>query len=200
MTLAGLPFVRPPRLHGIAAVVALGAIVGVPLLSAFFPRSAARLAVPLLAITSVGIFLTVPDTERVSLVMAVMLVAAVVCLASEITPNQWAIAATALVVIGVAILDSAGRGAAIVRATGCFGVLLAAPLAEWLNRLRTNAELERRSNTIVLVVAHCLVVGFASRALIRETSMTLVVPAVGGALFLTAVLLFAVSRPAATEP
>jgi hypothetical protein len=155
---------------------------------------------PLLAITSIGVYLTVPDTERVIVVMGLMVLAGVVCFASEIRPNQAAIAATAFVIIGVAILDSAGRGVAIARATGCFGVLLAAPIAGWLSRWSTNGELERRSNLTTLVVVHCLVVGWSSRALIRETSIDFVLPAVAAALLIAIVLLLGLSRPAAPEP
>jgi hypothetical protein len=199
------PAGRIPSLDGIASLVAFGSLVGVPLLAACFPRWAARMALPLLAVTSVGVYLTVPDTERVRVVMALMLIVAVVGFAANIEPNRFVVAAIAFVIIAVAILDSGGRGAAIARAAGCFGVLLAAPIAHWLPRLQpTNdardAHDERRPAVVTLVIVHCLVVGWASRALIRQTSVGLVVLACGAALVLATGILFATGRPVAADP
>jgi hypothetical protein len=175
-------------------LVAIGAIVLVPVLAAFFPRWAARLALPLLTITSMGVLLTVPDTERVSLIMALVLIGSVVCLAMTITPSHAVVAATAFVIIGGAIMDSADRDAAIARAIGCFGVLLAAPIAGWLNELRKSGDRERRPAETTLVAVHCLVVAWSSRGLIRETSLSYVVVAVGGALVAAVMILFATAR------
>lgn len=155
---------------------------------------------PLLAITSIGIYATVPDTERVSLAMGLMLVVMVVYAGLAIAPNQVVLAAAAFVEIGAVILDSGGRGAAIARATGCFGVLLAAPIAGWLNQLRTSGDLEWQPPITLLVAMHCLLVGWSSRALVRETSLAPVVVTSGGALAAAVLLLFAIARPVAVEP
>src|SRR5437868_14852034 len=71
-----------PKLNGLATLAAIASIIGVPLLAALFPRSAAKIVMPLLAITSVGVYLTVPDTERVSLIMALAIMAAIVTFAA----------------------------------------------------------------------------------------------------------------------
>ena len=157
------------------------------------------MAMPLLAITSVGVFLTVPDTERVSLIAIFMLMVAAVCVAMAITPSHVAVAATAFVIIGMGILDSAGRDAAIARAVGCFGVLLAAPIAERLNQLRNSGDVEWRPHEVTLVAVHCLVVAWASRALIRETSASYVIVAVGGVLVAAVLTLFATARRVTVE-
>jgi hypothetical protein len=49
------------------------------------------------------------------------------------------------------------------------------------------------------MVVHCLVVGWSSRVLIRETSLGVVVPAVVAALVVATLLLVAVSRPVAVD-
>ena len=200
MTLGVSPIGGVPRLDDGAFVVAIGSIVCVPLLVAWFPRWAGRVAVPLLAVTSVGVYLTVPDVERVSLVMIIVVVAAVYCFARGIAPDPIVVAGIAFLIIGAAILDSGGRGGAIVRAAGCFGVLLAAPVAGWFNALTKDGAVERRPALSVLVLVHCLVVGWSSRAFIREKSVSGVVPAVAAALVIATVLLLVVSRPVAAEP
>ena len=200
MTLRVSPFGGVPRLNGDAFVVAVGSMVCVPLLVALFPRWAGRVTVPLLAITSAGVYLTVPDVERVSLVMVIVVVAAVYCFARAIAPDPIVVGGIALLIIGAAILDSGGRGGAIVRAAGCFGVLLAAPVAGWFNSLTKDGAVERRPALSVLVLVHCVVVGWSSRALIRENSVSGVVPAIAAALVIATVLLLMLSRPVAAEP
>jgi hypothetical protein len=200
LTFARLPIGRLPTLGGDAHTVAVGSIIGVPVLAACFPRWAGRVTMPLIGITSAGVYATVPDIERVSLVMLSLLAAAIYSVAKKSTPDRIVVAATALLIMGVAILDSGGRGAAIVRAAGCFGVLLAAPVAGWLNELRTDGTLPRRPTLSILVIVHCLVVAWSSRGLIRETSVGLVVTAVGGALIAAVVILCVLARPVSAEP
>jgi hypothetical protein len=179
----------------------LAAIVAVPVLAFHFPRWAARVVLPLLAITSAGIYLTVPDTERVKVVMAVLAIGGVVGFAAAITVPPWVIAATAFVMMGTAILDSGGRAAAIVRAAGCFGVLLALPVAGWLRKLpESGGGDERRPALVIIVVVHCLVVAWSSRALIRETAVGVVLLGAGGALVGATLLLFATARRVAATP
>ena len=155
---------------------------------------------PLLAITSVGVYLTVPDTERVSLVMAVALLAAVVTFAMDFVPEPLVIAAVAFVIMGTAILDSASREAAIARAAGCFGVLLAAPVSAWLGGRRANDGAARRPAAAVLVAVHCVVVGFSSRVLIRQESLPRVAAADAVVLVVAVVVLLVSARPVAAEP
>jgi hypothetical protein len=198
VTLARDQFSRAPDLSGSALLVAIGSIIGVPVLVAAFPRQTAWLAMPLLVVTAAGVCLTVPDIERVTLVMAVVVLAAIVSLAAAIAPNRFLGSAIAFVIMGAAILDSGGRAAAIARAAGCFGVLLAAPVAGWLNELRRSA-IKRHPPISLLVIVHCLVVGWSSRALIRETSVRRVVPAIAAALIGATILLIGASRPVAAE-
>jgi hypothetical protein len=198
VTLARHHFSQPPPLSGGGLLIAVGSIVGLPVLVALFPRRAAWLAMPLLVITAGGICLTVPDIERVTLVMAGVVLATIVSLAVANAPNRFIFSATALVMVEAAILDSGGREAAVARAIGCFGVLLVAPVVGWLNELRSG-PFKRHPPISLLVIVHCLVVGSSSRALIRETSVSRVALAVAVALTGATVLLFAASRPVAGE-
>jgi hypothetical protein len=183
-----------------ADLVGLIAMVAVPLLAAGFPRWAAQWAMPLLAVTSMGIFVTIADTERVSVAMVLVVAGTVLCLASGFNPPRAALACVALAVIGAAVLDSDGRTAPIVRAVGCFGVLLAAPIADALNNLRTLHGGRRRPPVAVLGGVHCVVVAWSSRLLVRETSAVPVVLACGGALLLAVVILFAIAPRGEVEP
>ena len=118
----------------------------------------------------------------------------VVCFDAAITVSPWVVAATAAVIMGTAILDSGGRTAAIIRASGCFGVLLVAPVAGWLHKG------ERRPALATLVIVHCLVVAWSSRVLIRETSVVVALLGTGGALIAATALLFATARRVAATP
>jgi hypothetical protein len=198
VTLARLHFSQTPPITGGALWIAVGSIVGLPVLAALFPRRAAWLALPLLVITGVGICLTVPDIERVTLVTAGLVLATIVCLAIANAPNRFVFAAIALVMVEAAILDSGGRGAAIVRAVGCFGVFLIAPVSGWLNELRSGTVKIHPPNAL-LVIVHCVLVGWSSRGLIRETSLSRVLPAIAAALLVATALLVAASRPVAVE-
>jgi hypothetical protein len=194
---------RVPRFHGIALPLAVGSIIAVPLLTHRFPPWASRVALPLLAVTSVGIYATVPDTERVILVMAAMLIAGVIGLDARIAVHRNLLAAISVVMMGAAILDSAGRGAPIVRATGCFGVFLVTPAVGWVWRWWPGGDErrpERHPPLPMLALVHCVLVAWSSRVQIRETSVTVVLLSTGGALVLATLLLLATARPVAATP
>jgi hypothetical protein len=193
LTLARFAVRRTAESSTAAALAGYAAIVGVPLLAAFFPRWAARLALPLLAVTSMGIVVTVPDTERVALALVLVVVAVVVYAAWGAEPTRTVLVVTAMVIMLAAILDSGERPAAIVRSVGCFGVVLAAPLAAWLNALRTSAGDERRPPLVLLVVVHCLVVACSSRPLVHETALAPVLAVSVGAEVAAVLALFAIA-------
>lgn len=189
---------RLPKLDTVGTLAALVAIVAVPVLAALFPRREVKLVMPLLAITSVGVYLTVPDTEHVSVVMALVIMAAIVTFAASISPHPLVVGATAFVIMGAAIMDCGGREASIVRAAGCFGVVIAAPVSGWLEELR-NGDRLRQPNLTILVVLHCVLVGWSSRALIRQESITLVVVADAIAFAVALIVLVVAARPVAAE-
>jgi hypothetical protein len=199
LTVSELRITHIPRLHGSGLLVAAGAVVAVPVLAACLPRWANRMVLALFVITSAGIVLTVPDVERVTAMMVILLVAAVVCEVNDIELSQLAIALIALAIMVTAVLDSGGRAAAIARAAGCFGVLLALPVAGWLNEVRSDQSQPRRPWFAVLLGVHCAVVAFSSRALIRQKSISIVTLAIGGALIVATLVLFLTSRRVATE-
>lgn len=184
----------------------MGSILAVSVLAYHFPRWAARQALPFLAATSVGIYLTVPDTERVVLVMGAIAIAGIVSLQVEAVASPIVLALIAGVMMGTATLDSAGRGAAVVRAAGCFGALLALPVAGWLRQLRARdgngrveggAATEHRPSFVTLALVHCVLVAWCSRGQIRELALAPVLLGTGGALVLGTFVLYAAARPVA---
>jgi hypothetical protein len=197
LTFAKLAVRRTAESPTVAALFGYLAIVAVPFLAACFPRWAARLAMPLLGVTSMGILVTVPDTERVRVTMVLMVVATVAYAATGVAPARWVLGSAAAILMYAAILDSADRPAPIVRAAGCFGVLVAAPLAAWLNSLRAGGE--RRPPLVVLVGVHCLVVACSSRLLVRDTALLPIVATSGGAIVAAVVVLCAIAPRVAVE-
>ena len=89
-----------------------------------------------------------------------------------------------------ALSDSASRPAPIARAVGCFGALLALPVARLVS-----ARLSKGEPRLVPVLAvHCGTAAFCSRALIRQESAALVVAAVAAVLLAAVVALVTTAR------
>lgn len=145
-----------------------GAIVAGGWLAGDFDRRRRdrALAPGLLALTAVGIYYTVPDTEQALVLLGV---------ATATAPLGWpvrlaglgragALTATGLVV-WTAAAGGVGRRSAIVGALVCFGVLLIEPLFSALWRRRTIAADRLRSpwSDVALVGVHLLIVFFGSR-------------------------------------
>ncbi len=171
-----------PDFKGSAPLFALGAVVAVPAFVALSPAWLRRWLLPMLAVTSMGVYATVPDTEHVSVVMLVVVAAAIVTLVARVEVHPAVGAAIAFVIVLAALADSAGLPAPIVRAIGCFAAFLAVPVAA---RLRPDA----RPALLTVLVTHGVVAVFASRALIRERSALLVVVAVAVALAIAVAVL-----------
>lgn len=180
-----------PDLEGSALVLAVAAAIGVPVLVALFPRWLHRWTGPMLAVSAVGVYATVPDTEHVRPVMVLVVIGAILCFALGIELPALIAAAVALLIVGAAIADSAGRSAPIARAAASFAVLLAAPVAAWIASARERG----RPPLAVVLVTHGALAVFASRALIRESSVTLVAGVLAAALAAAVALLVATSKP-----
>lgn len=119
----------------------------------------------LVAVSALGVYATVPDTEHA---LALLGAAAVVAVAAWIAPvcrlGPWGTAAGALAVVGIALVDNAGRDSALLRGAACAGVFLLAPVAR---RLRTSMGRAARAprgwlDTATVVVLHTAVVGLCA--------------------------------------
>jgi hypothetical protein len=185
------------HLDGVGMVLAVAAVLAVPLLTWRFPRPAQRLVLPLLAVTSIGVYATVPDTEHVRLTMLLAVVVAVACVATKFVPPPAVGAVIALIIVAAAITDCADQNAALARAIGCFGALVVAAPAEWINARR---DASRRPTIAALAIIHCVVAVFSSRALIRQESTTLVVLAVAAVLTAALAVLVTASSAISAEP
>ena len=177
-------------LSGTAALFAYTGIVAVPVLVALNPAWLRRWTVPMLAVTSIGVYYTVPDTERVRTVMFVVVPIACVCALVRVKVPALVAAAVAVVILWQAIQDAHGAAPPIIRSIGCFAALLAMPVAALLTRLAKRG----RPATLVVLVTHGAVAVFASRAFVREKSVGLLVVAIGAALLVAVVVLFVASR------
>jgi hypothetical protein len=167
-----------PRLEGDAQLLAVVGVLGVPVLVALCPPWLRRWFMPMLAVSSIGIYLTVPDTEHVLTVMLIVVLVAIGSFALRLELPSLLAAGVAVVMMVNALADSAGQPAPIARAIGCFGALLAVPVARYASTRAGRGE----PAVPPVLLAHCAVVLFSSRALIREESPKMVVAAVAIAL------------------
>ena len=137
----------------------------------------------LLALSAAGVYLTTPDTELARVVLG-----ATVPLALAGLRARTALLAPpgALVIAGLLLWSMAtearGRPPSLLAATGCFGLLLAEPLARAaLRRWGREAALPAgRGSRIVATVGHALVVGLVARGPGLWSDPASVAAAVGG--------------------
>jgi hypothetical protein len=111
------------------------------------------LAPSLLAITVLGVYFTVPDTEEAAALVGVALPLAALGwpLRSSALGRSGAAASTALV-IWVAAIGGRGRPPSIVGSVACLGLLVGLSAGRWLMP-RSGATLARVSRSLVLVLA-----------------------------------------------
>jgi hypothetical protein len=155
----------------------------------------------LLAVTAVGMYATVPDTEQVAAALGVVLPLVVlgwpVRLATLGRPGAAAAVAMLMWAGGV---GAQGRPASIVGFVVCLGLLAAAPVGEVLLP-RAGARLEgrgRRSLILLMVTSHVLLVIAASRV-VGKVSDPLLAAVIGAVVAFAAVLVGAHVRPAASR-
>lgn len=121
----------------------------------------------MLAMTSIGVYLTVPETQHVIPMMAIAVIAAAIFLATSSAPPPPAIVLVAGGILATGLHDATGNRAAMVRVVGCFGVLLVAPIARRVTEGRHELWEPRSSS---LLVVHGFVVAVSSRALVHSHS------------------------------
>lgn len=167
---------RPPWIALLAGVAGL--------LLADFDRRWRRqgLAVPLLAVSAAGIYLTVPDVEAAVVVLG----AALPLLLLGWPVPFWrghpppslglpgALATAGLLVWTVAS-GGAGRPGSVVGGLGCLGVLAVEPLARLVDR-RRRGPLRGERATWIAFGAQLLLVGVASRVVGRADTVAAALP------------------------
>jgi len=178
-------------LKGTAALIAYTGIVAVPVLVALNPKWLRQWTVPMLAVTSMGVYATVPDTEHVQTVMLVMVPIGAACALLRLKVPGIISAGAAAVILWQAYYDVAGQAPPVVRAIGCFAALLAMPVAALLARLTDRG----RPATLLVLVTHGAVAVFASRALVHQRSLPLVAFVIGTVLVGAVAVLYLFSRP-----
>jgi hypothetical protein len=117
-------------------------------------RRAPRLLPLVAAITVVGVYVCVPDTELPLVLVGAVLPATLLALDPDTRASAWTGAVVALVVAEV-LVGGEGRPGAIIGGLACVGVLLLAPLAAW----RPHAT----RDGLVLLITHAVFVLWAAR-------------------------------------
>lgn len=119
----------------------------------------------LVAVSLIGIMLTVPDTERALAAVGVMVPIAVAGWPLRLARVGWA-GSFAVVVPGVwmVVADGWARGGAVVGGLASFGVLLVYPTAKWLDQPRGSLpDWLRRGRGLPVAAVHVFLVFIASR-------------------------------------
>jgi hypothetical protein len=202
---AGIAATDPPAALALRLPwVAVVAGVAGALLADFDRRWRRRgLAMPLLAVSTVGIYLTVPDVEAAVVVLGAALPLTLLgwpvpFWRSHPPPSLGvvgALAAAGLLVWTVAS-GGAGRPGSVVGGLGCLGVLAVEPLARLLDPRRRSPLAGERAAWTALA-AQLVLVGVAARVVGRADTVAGALPL--AALVLAAALAVALVGAAATE-
>ncbi len=157
-----------PQTHWIVVLVVVTVVVGGTLVADFDEHAGGSgWPMALFAVSAVGVYFTVPDTERALVLLGVsaplVLLGWPVPLASLGRPGSY-VAVGALA--WVAAADGAGRHTAIIGAVACLTTLVAEPVARLVRGGRDTvlARIPARSSpAVALVAAHLAIVYIASR-------------------------------------
>lgn len=117
--------------------------LGIPLIGMIvsdfeIPTHRARLGMPMLSLTAIGIFFTVPDTDHALLCMGVAVPMALLGWPMSFASigRAGAFAFVGLMIWVIAI-DGIGRPASMVASVGAFGLLIAHAIGRWIHRWRS---------------------------------------------------------------
>ena len=192
----------PPWLMGL---LVLTVVLGGPLVGSFDERWSDRGYGPvLMAGTVAGVYLTVPDTERLLVVLGVAGVLALTGWPRPVAHLGWAgsLAATGLV-LWAAALDGASRPSAVVGSMACLGLLAVEPVARALLRDRGGPLDPLAGSWLALPVvaaAHALVVVVASRGAGLRSDLPTAAAVAGADLGIALVLCLAVGLVFGARP
>lgn len=156
-----------PGVGWIRLLVAVGASVGAALVAEGADRWERTAVSPLLlAVSTIGVYLTVPDTEEAAALVAVALVVAVLAWPlGLVTLGGGGAAATTVLVCWVAGVGGAARPSSIIGAIASLGLLVGHPVARSALRRRAPVVVPPTDPVAVgqLVASHLAVVLLASR-------------------------------------
>jgi hypothetical protein len=139
-------------------------------------RALPRLAPPLLAISAVGLYFCVPETDSLKALIGASVACAFVVFVPSLEPTVGATAFTGLFV-WLAGLGGVARAGSVVGGIACLGIVLLVPL------------LRRCANVVVLFVAQGALVAFVARVAGFEHSAWSALALCAAALVITAGLL-----------
>jgi hypothetical protein len=141
------------------ALVLLTIVVGGPAAAAV-DRRFPSLTIGLLAVSALGAYATVPDTEQARAVVGALLPIAALALLCRSVPEPATPGLGVALVAWVGLIGGVGRPGSVVGAIGCLGVFLLGPLAA-------------RNRPAVVVAVHAPIVLIASRvAGLRQSAWT----------------------------
>ena len=135
---------------GWARALTFLSVVGVGSSAASVDQQAPTFTFALLAVSALGAYATVPDTEQARVLVGALLPVAVVAVVWRRVPEHSGPASAVALLAWVALVGGVGRPGSVVGALGCLGVLVLVPLA-------------RRSGLVRLAVVHVALVAIASR-------------------------------------
>jgi len=149
----------------VRAAVAVGTLAGGTLAAvAEQPPGRAGLGPPLLALSALGVYFTVPDTEEAMVLLAVAGPVAVLGWPLRIAAlgTGGAMAAAGLLAWTVAA-GGYGRSSSIVGGLGCLGLLVLEPVARRIAPAHPRASAPRAAPAVFVLSVHLAVVYLASR-------------------------------------
>jgi hypothetical protein len=143
-----------------ARVLAFVTVIAAGPAAAAFDRHSPSFTFGLLAISALGAYATVPDTEQARALVGGLLPVGLVALGFRRVPESSGPTMGVALLAWVALVGGVGRPGSVVGAIGCLGVLALGPLA-------------RRNAPALVVAVHVLIVVVASRvAGLRHSAWT----------------------------
>lgn len=187
------------RWFAFAAIVVTG-----PLVAAFDHQDGGRgLPLPLFAVSTLGLYLTVPDTESGLVLLGAASVVGFLGWPKPIaTLGSVGSFAMAGVYASVALSGAGGRPASLIAVEACLGLLIAAPIW-WKYRANHSSGFLAHYDTTAIILGQAVVVLTVSRVFGRFSNPWLTALTVGAVLLATMLGLGALDRrsvPTGSEP
>ena len=120
----------PHDFPGWMRAFAIGATVATAPLAVASDRHVPRATYVLLAISALGVYWCIPDTEQARALVGAMMPIAVLGLASHRGPGPAGVGAVTGLLVWTATVGGVGRPGSVIGATACLGVLLVVPIAD----------------------------------------------------------------------